>query len=171
MRSILVSPAVQLITRLALAQPVPAEEETLLRRMRSVVTFCCDFSHHPAITNMKVSHHGCDVTVAHDRHPHLRLLGPGSSLTLRFSLPEKPKTEVLEAVHLANEGPAGQGIAPVTVMVNGRVVVQETSSTTASKVDESNSPSGSQSHDARYADRSKFNRGTGTMAVQLRGFL
>ncbi len=94
------------------------------RGERSVVTFCCDFSHVPAMASMKSSHHGCDLSIAHDRHPHLRLLGPGSRLSLRFTLPERPKAATLEAVHLASAGPDGEGIAPVTVSVNGRVVVR-----------------------------------------------
>ena len=101
------------------------EAESAERASRSVVTFCCDFSQHPPMANMKVTHEGCDVSVVHDRHPHLRLLGPGSRLSLRFSLPDRPKAALLEAVHLASEGPGGRGIAPVTVTVNGRVVVRD----------------------------------------------
>ena len=119
-------PALLILTGFAVTQPVRAgEAEPPRRGSRSVVPFCCDFSHHPAMANMKSSHHGCDVSVAHDRHPHLRLLGPGSRLSLRFTLPEKPRAATLEAVHLASAGAEGEGVAPVTVSVNGRAVVRD----------------------------------------------
>jgi hypothetical protein len=109
-----------------MAQSVRAgEAEPPRLGSRSVVTFCCDFSHHPALANVMSSHHGCDVSVAHDRHPHLRLLGPGSRLSLRFELPAKPKAATLEAVHLASAGPNRDGISPVTVSINGRIVVRD----------------------------------------------
>jgi hypothetical protein len=115
-----------LLTGLALAQPTLAgEAEPSRKGSRSVVAFCCDFSHHPAMANVKSSHHGCDVSIAHDRHPHLRLLGPGSRLSLRFTLPERPEAAILEATHLASAGPDGRGVAPVTVSVNGRAVVRD----------------------------------------------
>ena len=119
-------PALLLLTGFAVAQPVRAGEAGPSRKgSRSVVAFCCDFSHHPAMANVKSSHHGCDVSIAHDRHPHLRLLGPGSRLSLRFTLPERPEAATLEAVHLASAGPEGRGVAPVTVSVNGRAVVRD----------------------------------------------
>ena len=119
-------PAMLILTGFAVAQPVRAgEAEPSQQGSRSVVEFCCDFSHHPAMANVKSSLHGCDVSVAHDRHPHLRLLGPGSRLSLRFTLPEKPKAGTLEAVHLASAGADGEGVAPVTVSVNGRPVVRD----------------------------------------------
>ena len=105
--------AVLTLIGLALARPVRAGDGTLAQQgPRSVVAFCCDFSHYPALTNMKVSHAGCDVSVAHDRHPHLRLLGPGSRLSLRFTLPDKPKRGFLEAAHLASAAPRGRGSPP-----------------------------------------------------------
>jgi hypothetical protein len=89
-QTVLARSVLLLLAGLAFVQPVRAEHEVPSRRgARSVVAFCCDFSHFPAMANMEVSHHGCDVTVAHDRHPHLRLLGPGSHLSLRFKLPDK----------------------------------------------------------------------------------
>ena len=119
-------PALLILTGFALIQPARAgEAEPPRRGPRSVVSFFCDFSHHPAMANMKSSHHGCDVTIAHDRHPHLRLLGPGSRLSLRFTLPEKPAAATLEAVHLASAGADGEGVSPVTVSVNGRAVVRD----------------------------------------------
>jgi hypothetical protein len=125
-QTVLARSVLLLLAGLAFVQPVRAEHEVPSRRgTRSVVAFCCDFSHFPAMANMEFSHHGCDVTVAHDRHPHLRLLGPGSHLSLRFKLPDKPKAAVLEVVHLASAGPEGEGIAPVTVSVNGRPVVRD----------------------------------------------
>ena len=125
-QTILAHSVLLLLTGLVSAQPVHGEHEVLSRRgSRSVVAFCCDFSHFPAMANMESSHHGCDVTVAHDRHPHLRLLGPGSHLSLRFTLPDTPVAAVLEVVHLASAGPDGEGIAPVTVSVNGRPVVRD----------------------------------------------
>src|SRR4051794_40564819 len=101
-------PALLLLTGFAVARPICAGEAgPSPKGSRSVVAFCCDFSHYPAMANMKSSHHGCDVSIAHDRHPHLRLLRPGSRLSLRFTLPERPKAAALEAVHLASAGPDG----------------------------------------------------------------
>ena len=126
MRPTVATSAVLLLAGMTSVRPVPAgEAEAFPRGSRSVVTFGCDFSHHPAMTNMKVSHQGCDVTIAHDRHPHLRLLGPGSRLSLRFTLPEKPGAAILDVTHLASAGADGEGIAPVTVTVNGCVLVED----------------------------------------------
>ena len=68
------------------------------------MAFCCDFSHYPGADQHEGTARRSDVSVAHDRHPHLRLLGPGSRLSLRFTLPDKPKRGFLEAAHLASTG-------------------------------------------------------------------
>src|SRR4051812_38582598 len=119
-------PALLLLTGPAVARPTLAGGAGPSRKgSRSDGAFCCDFSPHPAVANVKTPLHGRDVPIAHDRHPHLRLLGPGSRLSLRFTLPERPEVATLEAVHLASADPEGRGVAPVTVSVNGRAVVRD----------------------------------------------
>jgi hypothetical protein len=54
------------------------------------------------------------------------LLAPEKSrFSMRFSLPETPKAAFLEVSHLASQGPDGEGVSPVTIMANGKAVVED----------------------------------------------
>ena len=88
--------------------------------------FFCDFGHYPPLRNVQINYEMCDVSIFADERPHLRLLaGNKSRFSMEFSLPEKPKAALLEAVHLASSGEDGERISPVSIIVNGKTVVED----------------------------------------------
>jgi hypothetical protein len=85
-----------------------------------------DFTHYPPTANVEITHEGCDHSVFAGQKPHLRLLVPEKSrFSMGFSLPEAPEAAFLEVTHLASQGADGKGVSPVTIMANGKPVVED----------------------------------------------
>ncbi len=92
----------------------------------SVVVFRCDFTHYPPKANVNYSHTGCDYAIAFDKHPHLRLtMAEKSRFTMKFHLPEVPKAAFLDVEHLASADNEGKCVSPVSILVNGKPLVEE----------------------------------------------
>ena len=92
----------------------------------TVAIFCCDFTHYPPLANVEISQEGCDYSIFADEHPHLRLLESHKSrFSMRFSLPGAPKAALLEAVQLASTGADGERVSPVSIIANGKPVVED----------------------------------------------
>jgi hypothetical protein len=92
----------------------------------TVVIFCCDFTHHPPLANAEISQEACAHTITFDEHPHLCFLAAGRSrFSMEFLLPEAPRAGVLEVVHLASLGEDGKTESPISIIANGKPVVQD----------------------------------------------
>ena len=92
----------------------------------TAVIFCCDFTQYPSMTNVEITHEGCDYSIFADQQPHLRLLAPEKSrFSMRFSLPEAPKAAFLEVSHLASEGKDGETVSPISITANAKPVVED----------------------------------------------
>ncbi len=88
--------------------------------------FFADFRNYPPAGNVDIAIENCDISIFFDETPHLRLLEPGKSrFSFRFRLPRAPADAQLAAVHLASSGPQGRGESPISILVNGRPVVED----------------------------------------------
>lgn len=92
----------------------------------AVVVFRCDFTHYPPQANVEFSHAACDYAIAFDQHPHLRLTTPEQSrFAMKFRLPEVPQAAFLNVEHLASADTEGKCASPVSILINGRPLVEE----------------------------------------------
>lgn len=92
----------------------------------SVVVFQCDFTHYPPKANVEFSYAGCDYAIFFDQDPHLRLTTPEKSrFVMKFRLPEVPKAAFLGVEHLASADDEGKCVSPVSIIINGRPLVEE----------------------------------------------
>jgi hypothetical protein len=91
-----------------------------------VVVFQCDFTQYPPKANVEFSSTACDYAIAFDRHPHLRLTtGEKSRFAMTFHLPEAPKAAFLNVEHLASADNEGKCVSPVSIIINGKPLVEE----------------------------------------------
>ncbi len=126
MRALLSVPVLILAAGLMVRATFAAEPDHFNWGSASPIIFCCDFTHYPPMTNVQIEHEGCDHSIFADRHPHLRLLEAETSrFSMRFSLPEVPKAAFLEVTHLASQGRDGETVSPVSIIANGKPVVED----------------------------------------------
>ena len=126
MRTILAIPLL-LFAVICLSKSVAAAEPDYFDwGSNTAVIFRCDFTHYPPMANVQITQEGCDYSIFADQHPYLRFHRPEKSrFTMQLSLPETPKAAFLEVVHLASQGPDGEGVSPVTIAANGKPVVED----------------------------------------------